>query len=287
MAAKQLVWLITGTSTGFGHDLTLAALKRGDEVIATARNGSKIQDLRDAGADTLQLDITSPLEELHEIARKAIGFHGKVDVLVNNAAYIAVGALEENTPEETLQQFNTNVFGALNVCRAFLPYMRKEKSGTIIWMGSAGGYLGSPNVGLYCATKSTVRSLSETLHLEISPLGLRSICFEPGYFRTAFLTGDHRSTYQSRIADYAEMGEKANDALIAYDGKQPGDPKKLVEVILDIVRGDGVGEGREPPLALLLGSDAHTIVREVLGRTSHAMTEWEDVTKGTDFPKGT
>ncbi|KAF8518540.1 hypothetical protein BU17DRAFT_48584 [Hysterangium stoloniferum] len=287
MAAKQLVWLITGTSTGFGRDLTLAALKRGDKVIATARNESKIQDLRDAGADTLQLDVTSPLEVLHESAKKAISFHGKVDVLVNNAGYIAVGALEENTPEETLQQFNTNVFGALNVSRTFLPYMRKEKSGTVVWIGSLGGYRGSPNAGLYCATKIAVRSLSETLHMEISPLGLRSICFEPGYFRTAFLTGDHRSPYEPRIEDYAEMGQRANNVLLAYNGKQPGDPKKLVEVMLDVIRGEGVGKGREPPLTLLLGSDAYNVVRKLCDRTYDVTKEWEEVTKGTDFPEGT
>ncbi|KAF8531147.1 short-chain oxidoreductase [Gautieria morchelliformis] len=284
--SKQLVWLITGTSTGFGRDLTLAAMQRGDKVVATARNLSKIHDLREAGADIIELDVTSPLEKLQAITKQAVDIHGRIDVVVNNAAYIAVGALEENTPEETYQQFNTNIFGALNVTRAALPYLRAQKSGTVVWIGSVGGWRGSPNAGLYCATKYAVRGLSETLHAEISPLGLRSICFEPGYFRTSFLEQDHRNAYDPRIADYAEMTSKANDALVAYNGRQPGDPKKLVQVILDVVRVEGVAQGRETPLGLPLGSDSANVIKDTLGRTANILEQWEDVIKSTDFPQG-
>ncbi|KIJ47758.1 hypothetical protein M422DRAFT_226126 [Sphaerobolus stellatus SS14] len=287
MSTKQLVWLITGTSTGFGRELTLAALQRGDKVIATARSLGKIKDLEEAGANILELNVTSPLDQLHETAKKAIAFHGHVDVVVNNAAYIAVGALEENTPEETFEQFNTNIFGALNVSRAFLPYMRARKTGTVVWIGSLGGWRGVPNAGLYAATKFAVRGLSETMHAELSPLGLRSLYFDPGYFRTAFLNDGHRQAYVPRIEDYRELTEKANAALAAYNNNQPGDPKKLVQVILDVIRGEGIAEGRELPLGLPLGSDAFAAVKETLTRTDNVLTEWEDVIKSTDFPKNT
>ncbi|KAK7459579.1 hypothetical protein VKT23_009561 [Stygiomarasmius scandens] len=140
--SSQLVWLITGTSTGIGRDLTLLALKRGDKVIATARGRSlsKLEELKAQGADTLELDVGWPLERLQQLAKDAVAIHGRVDVLVNNAGYFLVGALEENSAEETLQQFNTNVFGALNVTRAFLPHMRERKYGTIVWAGSIVGW---------------------------------------------------------------------------------------------------------------------------------------------------
>ncbi|KAF9461445.1 hypothetical protein BDZ94DRAFT_1167682 [Collybia nuda] len=282
---SQLVWLITGTSTGLGLSLTLAALKRGDKVIATsrARSLSNFDDLKAQGADTLELDVTAPLSKLQEIAKKAVEIHGRIDVVVNNAGYILVGPIEENTPEETLDQFNTNVFGALNVTRAFLPYMRERKTGTFIFMGSIGGWRGAPNVGLYATTKLAVRGISETLHAEISPLGLRSICFDFGYFRTSFLTSDHRAPVVSRIPDYKPIVEKSEAALQAYNGKQPGDPLKGVEVMLDVVRGEGVAVGKSFPISLSLGSDCFGVVKASSEATLARLHEWEEVTKSTDF----
>ncbi|KAF8075755.1 hypothetical protein FPV67DRAFT_1469077 [Lyophyllum atratum] len=283
--ASQLVWLITGTSTGLGRDLTLAALKRGDKVIATsrARSLAKLEDLKAQGADILELDVTSPLEDLKSIAEKANAIHGRIDVLVNNAGYILVGAIEENTPEESFDQFNTNVFGALNVSRAFLPYMRERKTGTVVFLGSLGGWRSVPNAGLYAATKFALRGISSSLHDEISPLGLRSICVDFGYFRTAFLNADHRAPQVSRIQDYKPMTDKANAALEAYNGKQPGDPLKGVEVIADVVRGEGVAAGKTFPTSLSLGSDCYTIVKGESEKTLARLEEWKDVTQSTDF----
>lgn len=282
---SQLVWLITGTSSGLGRYLTIAALKRGDKVIATARGRSlsKLDDLRTRGADVLELDVTAPLDKLHEIAKKAIAVHGRVDVLVNNAGYILVGAVEENTPEESLDQFNTNVFGALNVSRAFLPYMRERKTGTIVWFGSLGGWRSVPTAALYATTKAAVRSISTTLHDEISPLGLRSICVDFGYFRTSFLAPDHRTPEVSRIADYAAVSEKVNAALEAYNGNQPGNPEKGVEVIVDVIHGDGVAAGKAFPTVLSLGSDTYGVVKNACESTLAGLEEWREVTLSTDF----
>lgn len=285
MSTSQLVWLITGTSTGLGRDLALAALERGEKVIATARARSVhlLADLKEKGAETIELDVTAPLDDLKKVADKAVGIYGRVDVLVNNAGYILVGAIEESTPEETFDQFNTNVFGALNVTRAFLPHMRARRTGTFVWLGSVGGWRAVPNAGLYGTTKWALRGISETLHVEVSPLGLRSICIDFGYFRTSFLTGDHRKPYVAKIDDYKEITEKVESALQAYNGKQPGDPKKGVQVMLDVVRGEGVAQGKEFPNSLLLGSDCFEGVQDQIQGYLKLQKEWEDVSKSTDF----
>ncbi|TRM59859.1 hypothetical protein BD626DRAFT_461923 [Schizophyllum amplum] len=285
MSASPLVWVITGTSTGLGRELAKAALARGDKVIATARarSVSKLDDLKADGADVIELDVTAPLDTLKAAAEKAVAIHNRIDVVVNNAGYILVGAIEENTPQETFDQFNTNVFGALNVTRAFLPYMRQRKTGTVVFLGSLGGWRGGPNAGLYCSTKWALRGINESLHAEISPLGLRSVCFDFGYFRTSFLTPDHRSLYESRIEDYREMTERANQALLNYDEKQPGDPKKGVSIMLDVVRGEGIASGRPWEINVQLGSDCFDVVKEHCEKALARLAVWEGVTKSTDI----
>ncbi|KAK7021899.1 hypothetical protein VNI00_017188 [Paramarasmius palmivorus] len=289
MSSSQLVWLVTGTSTGLGRELTLAALRRGDKVIATARarSLSQIDDLKEKGAETIQLDVTAPLEELQAIAKKAIAIYGHVDVVVNNAGYALVGAIEENTPEESFDQFNTNVFGAINVTRAFLPHMRERKTGTIIFLGSLGGWRSCPAVGLYGTTKWALRGLSASLHDEIAPLGLRSICIDFGYFRTAFLNDGHRKPYDPRIEDYNGVTGDYEAALQAYNNKQPGNPIKGAEIMVDIVRGEGFAEGKPFSNNIQLGSDCYATAKEESEKALLRLEEWKDVSFSTDFPKGT
>lgn len=283
--SSPLVWLITGTSTGLGRDLALEALKRGEKVIATGRSRSiaKLDDLKAKGADVIELDVTSPLETLHEIAKKAVEIHGRIDVLVNNAGYILVGALEENTPQETFDQFNTNVFGALNVTRAFLPYMREKRTGTVIFLGSLGGWKSTPYAGLYSTTKWALRGISETLHDEISPLGLRSVCIDFGYFRTSFLESDQRAPKVSRIPDYKETSDAAEAALQAYNGKQPGNPLKGVQVMVDLVRGEGQAAGKPFPRGLALGTDSYNVAKNSSHQALERLEIWKDVSFSTDF----
>ncbi|KAF7964696.1 hypothetical protein HWV62_9359 [Athelia sp. TMB] len=283
--SKQLVWLITGTSAGFGRLLTLAALERGDKVIATARARSmpQLSDLKAAGADVLELDVTAPLATLQAVAEQALALHGRVDVVVNNAGFIGAGSMEENTPEETLAQFSTNVFGGMNVARAFLPAMRAARSGTVIFFGSMVGWTPVPHMGLYGATKFAVRGLSEALHAELAPLGLRSVCIEPGAFRTAFLAPGARTAFASRIGDYAEGGRAADGMLQAYNGQQLGDPEKGARLIVDVVRGEGKAAGRVIPSVLSLGSDAYTDIRAACEERIQVLDEWKEVTVTTDF----
>ncbi|KAG8902301.1 hypothetical protein FRB99_004640 [Tulasnella sp. 403] len=265
MSENQLVWLITGTSSGFGKELTLEALRRGDKVIATARNVARVDSsLRENGADVLRLDVTDTLSNLKEIASRAVAIHDRVDVLINNAGYVLFGAIEENSPEESLSEFNTNVLGALNVTRAFLPYMRERKSGRVFYIGSIAGWVGVPGAGLYCATKAALRGMvpeaalasavilnptpvnagvTLAMHEEVKHLGIKVHCIEPGYFRTPLLsTNGHRTTSEERIPDYNPIIKPSNDRLVQYDMKQPGNPAKLVEVVVDIGRGEGIAE---------------------------------------------
>ncbi|TFK20040.1 short chain dehydrogenase [Coprinopsis marcescibilis] len=285
MSTSELVWLITGTSSGFGRQFVLEALSRGDKVIATARETSlsKLEDLKEKGAAILALDVQSSLDDLHKIAAEAVKIYGRIDVLVNNAGYILVGAVEECTPEETQHQFQTNVFGGLNVARALLPYMRERKAGTIVWIGSVGGWSTGPYLGLYCATKWTVRAISYALHEEIAPLGLRSICVDFGYFRTNFLGEGQRAPPVSRIPDYQALAEASESALQAYNGKQPGDPVKGAAAVVDLVHGTGSAKDKPFPIGVVLGSDAYKTGIDTSTQNLARLEEWKDFALATDF----
>ncbi|KAI0058374.1 NAD(P)-binding protein [Artomyces pyxidatus] len=285
-ANDQLVWLITGCATGIGRELTLEALGREDKVIATARARSiaKLDDLKQRGAEVLELDVPAAPEVLNDVAKQAIAFYGRVDVVINNAGYMMVGAIEESTAEETFAQFNTNVFCAVNVTRAFLPHwaMRARESGTIIWFGSIASWTALPGVGLYAATKVVNRLLGETLHNEISALGLRSLVVEPGYFRTAFLADGNRGADVPRIGDYAQFMAPLRAHLEETNGKQLGDPAKLVKTVADAVRGEGFAETKSVP-SLYLGSDTVQAIRNACNETLQYLEQWENVFKSTDF----
>ncbi|KAF9017892.1 NAD(P)-binding protein [Hymenopellis radicata] len=294
--SSQLVWLITGTSSGIGRELVIAALKRGDKVIATARarSISQLEDLKSAGADVLELDVTSSVDEIGEAAKKAIAIHGRIDVLVNNAGELRysfllrrllVGAIEDNTAQETLNIYQTNLFGGINVARAFLPYMRPRKSGTLVWIGSVGGWIPAPMTGVYASAKHALRGISETLDQELAPLGLRSICMDFGTFRTGLIDTTHHVPYTARIDDYRAPTEAFEKLIRDVDGKQPGDTRKAVEIIVDVVRGEGVAKGRAGgmPSFLLLGSDCFEMAQKEVKRVMRMQEEWADVSKSTDF----
>ncbi|KZV71193.1 NAD(P)-binding protein [Peniophora sp. CONT] len=287
--SSSLVWLITGTSSGLGRDFAVAALNRGDKVIATARGRSiaKLEELKAQGADVLELDVTAPLPDLKAIADKAIAIHGKVDVVVNNAGYVDFGSIEERTPEESVAQFNTNVFGALNVTRAFLPHLRERKSGSVVFIGSMAGWSGGAGLGLYTASKHAIRALADSLAGEVAPFGIKVLNIEPGYFRTALLQPGARSEYEARIPVYQPIMGPINDFLQAASGKQAGDPVKAAQLLVELVHGDGAAKGKELPVTIGLGTDYHEYVKAFADDTLKRLADWEEVTKSTDFPKGT
>jgi len=277
------VWLITGTSSGFGRDLAVALLERGHRVIATARNVSKIADLKELGAATLQLDVTAPLEELRKIADEAVGIYGQVDYLVNNAGYFLIGTVEETSPEETFHQFNTNLFGVVNTTRAFLPHMRSRRSGTVVLISSVAGWSSKVGGALYCSTKFAIEAVGEGLYDELKPLGIKTLLIEPGFFRTPLLDSDSHPHVKPSISEYEPVNKRIQDGLKKMKGRYPGDPKLAVQRIIDLVTATGAAEGREVPLRVALGSDAVQVIRRKCEETLKSLAAWEEFSVSTDF----
>ncbi|KAF2497487.1 NAD(P)-binding protein [Lophium mytilinum] len=281
------VWFITGSTSGFGKNIAFEALSRGHKVIATARNASKLADLEAAGAGVMSLDVTASLEELRSKAAEAHSRYGRITHLINAAGYILEGAIEETTPEESQDTFNTNVFGTLNVVRAFLPYLRAQQSGVIASFGSVGSWRGGPAFGLYAATKWAVSGLTESLRTEVEAFGIQVTVIEPGYFRTNFLNPGARikSGVQLAVYDESAVGQ-VRKVLDETNNNQPGDVKKGAQVIVDVLTQTGVAEGKGIPVRLVLGSDGEKFIRGKCEETEALLTEWKDVSHSTDYPKG-
>jgi len=284
MPARPFVWLITGTSTGIGREVALAALKRGDHVIAAARarSISKLDGLQSLGAHVLELDVTCSINEMNIVVGEVMKIHGRIDVLVNNAGYGHIGAVEEFSLEETMQQFNTNLFGGLNLTRAFLPCMRQERTGTIVWIGSITPWSAIPGTGLYAASKAAVRALSEVLDAEVSSLGIRSIDVEFGFTRTEGINNMILS--KSGIDDYRALMDPSLAGLQGFSGKEPVDAAKGAEILVDLVKGEGCAEGRKVPPVVGIGADWLEAVTAYCKGTLERSNEWKSVTLSADFP---
>ncbi len=204
---------------------------------------------------------------------------GRVDVLVNNAGYGVAGALEEVSEAESMPMFETNVFGLLRVTRAFLPQLRKQRSGHILNLSSIGGVIASPGFGFYNATKFAVEGISESLAAELAPLGIRVTIVEPGPFRTDFL-GRSGVVAKERIADYDATAGNMRRYFAENDGKQRGNPLRAVEAMMQVV------DSPNPPLRLLLGASAVQRLRAKLSNWEKEIAAWEQVSVGADFPEG-
>ncbi|KAJ5222672.1 uncharacterized protein N7469_008912 [Penicillium citrinum] len=277
------VWLITGTSSGLGQELVKAVLNRGDKVIATARNADQISSLKELGAATLQLDVTATQEQLNLKAEEAVAIYGRIDVLVNNAGYVQFGTIEETSHAQWYDQFNTNVFGTLNTTRSFLPHMRCRKSGIIVFIGSMVAWDAAPTVGAYSASKAAIHYAVESLSAEVAPLGLRTLLIEPGTFMTDFLSQRNTKSVENRIEDYQELSETMESAFAELNGKQLGDPKKGVNVIIDVIKGANEAKGKKWPNSLPLGSDAVDAIRKKCESTLREIDEWESLSKSTNL----
>jgi NADP-dependent 3-hydroxy acid dehydrogenase YdfG len=279
--SNQRVWFITGASTGFGRLLAEEVLKAGGKVIATARNLDKVKNIEaqyPQTAKALALDVTDA-GQVDSAVTQAFAQFGQVDVLVNNAGYGVAGAIEEVSEAEFMPMFETNVFGLLRVTRAFLPHLRKQRSGHILNLSSIGGVVASPGMGFYNATKFAVEGISEALAGELAPLGIRVTIIEPGPFRTDFL-GRSGVVAKTRIADYDSTAGNMRRYFAENDGKQKGDPLRAVHAMMQVV------ESPEPPLRLLLGASALERSRSKLHNWEKEIATWEKVTVGADFPEG-
>lgn len=271
-------WLITGASRGFGILIAEQALRAGDAVIATARNP---QDITDRLGDhpnllAVRLDVTRE-EEAHQAVAAGIKRFGRIDVLINNAGFGVLGAVEETSASETERLFATNVFGLLNVTRAVLPHMRAQRSGRVINISSIGGYQAYMGWGVYGSTKFAVEGISEALHQELAPLGIHATVVEPGFFRTDFL--DEQSLIKTALVlpDYDETVGKMRTFAEAANHAQPGDPQKFAEAMLALVNAPN------PPQRLALGSDTIARIEAKNRLVAQELAEWNELALSTDF----
>src|SRR3984885_13197975 len=279
--AQKKVLLITGAGRGMGADIAKVALGAGYSVVATGRDPQKVEKAVGTADDllTVKLDVTDPASA-HAAVQAAVGRFGRVDVLVNNAGNFYAGFFEEITPDDFRAQVETNLFGPLNVARAVLPYMRKQRSGLIVQLSSTGGVVGQQFCTAYSAAKFGVEGWIESLAPEVAPFGIRTLVVEPGFFRTDLLTAESTKYAEPSVDDYAERTKKTVTAWKSMNGKQGGDPAKLPAALVKLASQE------KPPVRWPAGADAVQTVgqkgkdliaqanayREVSSSLSHANT---------------
>jgi NAD(P)-dependent dehydrogenase (short-subunit alcohol dehydrogenase family) len=270
------VWLVTGTSSGFGRAITDAALARGDRVVATARKTEALDDLTgQEHAHVVALDVMDAAQREAALA-EAIEHFGRIDVLVNNAGRTQVGALEETSDEELRFLFDLHFFAPAALTKAVLPQMRKQGGGSIVQMSSVGGQITAPGFGAYCATKFALEGLTQTLHDEVAPFGIRTMIVEPGAFRTGLFRPG--AAYESaEMPEYAEIVGPTRDYVRNGHLAQPGDPAKAAAAIIDALDSD------EPPLRLVLGADALGNIGGRLEAMRKELERWRSLGEATAF----
>jgi NAD(P)-dependent dehydrogenase (short-subunit alcohol dehydrogenase family) len=273
---EKRVWLITGTSSGFGRSIAEAALEHGDSVVATARRVEALADLAvNDEVHAVSLDVTDAGRR-EAVVDQAIERFGRIDVLVNNAGRTQVGAVEETTDAELRSLFDLHFFGPAALTRAVLPYMRAQGGGAIVQMSSVGGQITAPGFGAYCATKFALEGLTQALADEVAGFGIRTLIVEPGAFRTGLFRPS--AAYESaEMPEYADSVGPTREYVRNNDGLQQGDPGKAAQAIIAALDAD------EPPLRLVLGADALGNIRSRLAQLSDELTTWEDVSRNTAF----
>jgi len=279
MKNDKKTWFITGTSQGIGLVLVKQLLAKGFNVAATARN---IESLTKAvgivSAQFLPLQVNLISEDsVKEAINSTIDHFGSIDYLVNNAGYGLIGGIEESSDLEVRANFDVNVFGLLNVTRAVLPYMRAKKSGHIVNLSSVFGLIAGAGWGIYCGTKFAVEGISEALAQEVKPFGINVTIIEPGYVRTNFLNTSSLITAVNPIEDYTSIREGVRAHQDDIPGKQPGDPDKVAELIIQVT------QNPEPPLRLLTGSDAYGFANYKIDSLKNEIETNKELTFSTDF----
>ena len=273
-------WLITGTSTGLGRALAEALIAAGHNVVATARDKRKLDELVAMAPDrvlAVSLEITRQ-KEIDATVSASLEKFGRIDVLVNNAGYGLVGAIEEVSDAEARHQFDVNVFGLLAMTRAVLPQMRAQGSGHILNISSQGGVVATPGIGIYAATKFAVEAISESLAAEVAPHGIKVTSIQPGPFRTQW-AGDNMLRVEKVMEEYAASSGALSRMFRGYTGKQPGNPALAAQAMMQLV------EEATPPVRLPLGKAAYARIRGKLDLVSKELSDWESLGLPTDFPQ--
>jgi NAD(P)-dependent dehydrogenase (short-subunit alcohol dehydrogenase family) len=274
-------WFITGASRGLGVEFSKAALRAGDNVVATGRN---VGDVRaNIGPDsaqllTLQQDVTD-IPQTQRAVATAVERFGAIDALINNAGYGHLGFFEEAAPEDIQAQYATNVFGLFNVTRAVLPAMRSRRSGRIFNLSSLAGVRGTEFASLYCSSQFAIEGFSESLAREVAPFGIFVTIVEPGPFRTDFLSRQSLRFGATHIADYDARRDKARAAFEDRSGKQPGDPVKLAEAVIRLA------SEPNPPLRFLGGAFAFETASAKIAQMKSDFDNWREVTLSLDYAR--
>lgn len=272
------VWFITGASRGIGALIAEAALADGNAVVAAGRNVASIVERlgESAALFPVALDVT---DEAHAQAavQAAVQKFGRIDVLINNAGFGLLGAVEESADRDVRRMYDTNVFGLLNVTRAVLPVMRANRAGHVINISSIGGYRGAAGFGVYSSTKFAVEGITEALREELTPLGIHATVVEPGYFRTDFLDASSLTVAPDVIDDYDGTSGAVRRKAAQMNHNQPGDPKKLADAIVVLV------DAPNPPLRLPLGTDTLAAIAAKNTYVAQEMERWRTLSASTDF----
>jgi len=275
---EKPVWFITGCSTGFGRELAKHVLELGYRTVVTARTPAAIEDFSvHDNALILKLDVTDR-SQAEAAIKAAEDKFGHIDVLVNNAGIGYFAAVEESEEDQVRKMFEINVFGLSRMIHVALPAMRKRRQGVIVNVSSIGGLRSFPALGYYNATKFAVEGLSEALWQEVEPLGIKVMLVEPSAFRTDW-AGRSANESQHHIDDYKATAGKWRSQIRAVSGKQPGDPVRAVQAIVQAV------ESGHPPHHLLLGNDAFEGAIAKLADLQKEFLAWEAVSRAADFPK--
>jgi NAD(P)-dependent dehydrogenase (short-subunit alcohol dehydrogenase family) len=280
MSDTSKVWFITGSARGFGAELVRAVLARGDRVVATARHPERLRALVDGHTERARLfglDVTDADAAVAAI-EFAVAEFGRIDVVVNNAGYANSAAIEEMAPDDFRAQIEANLFGVVNVTRAALPVLRKQRSGVFVQFSSVGGRVGgSPGMGAYQTAKFAVEGFSEVLANEVRPFGVKVIIVEPGAFRTEWQGSS--MTMHEPGPDYRDSVGRMHDMRRSTNGTQPGDPARAAEVIIEVVNAP------EPPRRLLLGRDAVELALASGTERNEEALQWAEVSRSVAFPE--
>ncbi|HJV40331.1 oxidoreductase [Caulobacter sp.] len=271
-------WMITGVSGGLGREIARAALARGVVVVGTVRNPEAIaafEALAPGRAHGLVMDVTDAAAVSAAVA-KAEGVTGRIDVVVNNAGYGLVGAVEEASLDEVRAQFEANVFGPLAVLKAVLPAMRARREGRVINITSVSGLAVWAGTGVYCASKWALEGLTQTLAQEVAELGIKVVNVAPGGLRTGFAAGS-KAIVANKLADYDGLARDAERIMAEHAGHEPGDPAKAAQAILTIADVD------DPPMHLLLGEDALKYAGYAAQGLAADIDAWKDLSLSIGF----
>ncbi|SDI29117.1 NADP-dependent 3-hydroxy acid dehydrogenase YdfG [Paraburkholderia steynii] len=273
------VWFITGASRGLGALMAKAAIADGNAVVATGRNAAAIVERLGESSAVLPvaLDVTDEAQAKAAV-KAAVEKFGRIDVLINNAGFGLLAAVEESSDADVRRIYDTNVFGLLNVTRAVLPVMRKQCSGHVINISSIVGYQAAAGVGVYSSTKFAVEGITEALHAELKPLGIHATLIEPGFFRTDFLDTSSLLVGKDIIDDYEQTSGALRRLAVDINHNQPGDPQKLATAVVMLV------DAQTPPLRLPLGTDTLKAIAEKIAYVTAETQTWEALSQSTDFP---